>query len=278
MSECACCLLPHCFSPPSVASKRIHSSPVVVAVAARMQGPSANTMQQAVINGVAVVRLFQKEGELVGKLLLFLTQLLWMFGLTFYAVANSAVSNSVSFGEAQGGIVFLYAITIGASWAVLIIILQIVDGRNIVIAGKFPLLTALLILLVVIFLCVVIGSVVALGDAAVGAGTAIGYVILTWLFTEILQAVSVVAQFKLGQKPKSIEEQLADDGDDEYAEARGTFQGVDESIAVSPSKQAKASTAGTEEEHTSAFDDDVGLEVGSSGGGHDDDDDDLGLL
>ena len=239
-----------------------------------MQGPSANTLQQAVINGIAVVRLFQKQGELTGKLLLFLTQLLWMFGLTFYAVANSAVSNSVSLGEAQGGIVFLYAITIGASWAVLVIILQILDGRNIVIAGKFPLLTALLIGLVVIFLCVVIASIVALGDAAVGAGTAIGYVILTWLFTEILQTVSVVVQFKLGQKPKSIEEQLADPSDDEYAEARGTFEGVDETIAVSPSKQAKASTTGTEE-HTSAFDDDVGLEVGS--GGHDDDDD-LGLL
>ena len=229
---------------------------------------SQDTVVQRIVNGIAVARLFKKQGDLLPKLLIFAVQLFFMFSLTLYAAANSATVGGLSTGQPQGGIMFLYGLAIAAGWVILLIVLQVVDDRNVVVAGKFPLMVVLLLLFVVIFLGVIIGGIVATGDALIGAGAAVGYFILTWFLTEVVQACAVLVQYQMTPRRNGIG-LGPDDEEDEYADARGTFQGVDASIAVSP--------GATSEVDKNDDDEFAGLTDDSAAAG-DAGDDDLGLL
>lgn len=226
------------------------------------------TIVQRVVNGIAVARLFKKQGDLMGKMLTFAVQILLMLGATFYAAANSATStNGLSSGQPQGGIMFLYSLAIAAAWVILLIVVQIVDDRNVVVAGKVPLILALMGVLVIVFLGVIIGAIVALGAALVGAGTAIGYFFLTWFLTEIVQGAAVAVQYQMSPKHAGIS--LGDDEEDEYADSRGTFQGVDESVAV---RQTNTSDMEKGDDEFAGLTEDDAAGPGEAG------DDDLGLL
>ena len=204
------------------------------------------------VNGIAVVKLFGKQGDLASKLLTFFTQLLFMSSLTFYAAADN---------DALGGVMFLYAIAIGAAWVILLILLQMLQDRNIVVANKFPLLVIVMAGLVLIFFCVLVAAIVKAGAVYVPGGTLIGYLILTWLLLELIQAGAVATQFKFTPKSKQIYEA---DEEDEYADQRGTFSGVDESVAV------KASTTGVEDDQPEEEEEQFESQL--------DEDADLGLL
>lgn len=231
---------------------------------------SRETVVQRIINGISVVHLIKKGGDLMSKVLIFGFQLLFMLALTFYAAANSATVDGISVGQPQGGIMFLYGLAIGSSWVLLLVLLQLIDDRNIIVAGKFPLMLVLLVVLILCFLGVIIGSIVSLGAATVGAGVAIGYFVLTWLLTELIQAVAVLAQYQLTPKRKLDDIEVEDD---EYADARGTFQGVDESIAVGGSV-----SKGDEETGQVPDDEFASLAADSAAGPGEADESDLGLL
>jgi hypothetical protein len=195
-----------------------------------------------------------------------------MAGCTFYGCANSADVGGVDIGTAQGGLVFLYSFTIACSWSILLLLLQLLDDKNIVIAGKFPFTLIVTLLLMVIFLCVSIASIIAAGAVLVPAGQLIGYFILTWVLTELVQLCVVFVQFKFGKPPRSggflpnIH-----DGEDEYAENRGTFQGVDEDTAVTPIASAE-STQQTDGDDFNSLLEEGENEAAAAG------EDDLGLL
>jgi len=232
---------------------------------ATMSDRDTQTLAQRVVSGITVARICSKSGDLLAKILTFVLQLFFMVGLTFYAAANSAQVDGLDLTVPAGGIVFLYSIAIGASWVIILLLVQLVDDRNIVLAGKAPLTLVIMACLVFVFLGVTIGAIVFAGEVRVPGGTLVGYFFLTWIVTELVVAASVVVQMKFGRKPRSIGDEY--EGEDEYAESRGTFQGIDEETALSPTK--KATTEGTD-----ASMDLQGVESEQPV----DDDDDLGLL
>jgi hypothetical protein len=204
-----------------------------------------NDLKERVLATVSIARLIRKEdGEILEKVLTFVLQLMFMASLTFFAAANSSVVNSVGLRNPAGGIVFLYGIAIGAAWVVLLILLRMVDDRNIKIAGTFPLLNASLILLLVIFVCVLIASIVLAGQLSIDAGVLIGYFILVWVLTELLVIFSAFCTLKLTKKPRSIED--VHEGEDEYSDIRGTFQGVDTAAAFGGASSSSSSSSSSE--------------------------------
>lgn len=226
------------------------------------------TLQQRLTGGVVAARLCLKDGgDVLTKVLVLVLQIVFLAGLTFYAATNSSLSSGVATGVPSGGVMFLYALCIGASWVVLTLVLQVADDRNVVVAGKFGLLLVLHIVLLVVFIGVLVASIVAADTAVVGFGILLGYFVLTWVVAELLNAAVILAQFKFGVKPR---QSLLDPGEDEHASNRGTFAGVDPSAAVSP----KASTDGGDDDMYGG--DEEG--AGSGSGGPQAGDDDLGLL
>jgi hypothetical protein len=192
---------------------------------------SVPDLKERILGTVAIARLFRKEdGEILEKVLTFVLQLVFMASLTFYAAINSSVVTSVGLGTPAGGIVFLYGIAIGAGWVISLVLLRIVDDRNIKLAGTFPLLNALLILKIVIYVSLLIASIVTASVRFIDAGVLIGYFILVWVLTELLVVFSAFAALKLTKKPRSLED--VHEGDDEYSDIRGTFQGVDAAAAL----------------------------------------------
>ena len=238
-----------------------------------------DTVRHRITSGIPVVRLFQKqEGDLVEKVLFFVLQMLFLMSLTFYAAANSSAAGGVLMGVPPGGIMFLYALTIGASWVLLQIVIHVVGDKNILVAGKFPLTLALLVLLVFIFLCVIIGSIVAAGAVSIGAGVLIGYFILTWICAELLQAVAIFVGHRFGPKTSAFGAGGNDDDEDEYAESRGTFTGVDESVAVAGDSPEPASSTATRATTDGVEDPEDPMASMQGAGSALDEDDDLGLL
>jgi len=233
------------------------------------------SLPQRLLHSIAVYRLFIKGGDLVAKVLVFFLELLYMMSLTFYAVANSAIIHDLTY-SIQGGIVFLYGLTIGTTWLILLIILQILNDRKISIAGKLPLVFLLVIVLIIIFFSVLIASIVENASNYIGGGTLVGYFVLTWLLTECVQLIAVFIQYKCGYRSDRSALEF-DDADDEYAENRGTFQGIDENVAIQGGVDETSNGGTLDPENASdEFESDMGsLQVDED---LEPNEDDLGLL